>query len=110
MKADPSTYGGVLLGALFASGSVSHFLIDRGTSLTLKRQTLRHRHGAVYHISEDFPVRRDVSEGSGVFVGLLLYTEGPNLYLTFKGYFRVVRESPLDPYSSMTIPLAGYSL
>ena len=28
MNANPSTYGAMLLGALFASGSVSHFLID----------------------------------------------------------------------------------
>ena len=82
MNANPSTYGAALLGALCASGFVSHFLIDQDTLLTLRRQTLRHRHGAVYHISEAFPERWNVTEGSGTFVGFLLYTEfGPNLHL-----------------------------
>ena len=57
MNADPGTYGAVLLGALFASGFVSHFLIHWDTPMTLKRQTLRHRHGAVRHLSEAFPDR-----------------------------------------------------
>jgi hypothetical protein len=87
MNANPSTYGALLLGALFASGFVSHFMIDRDTPITSKRQTLRHRHGAVCHLSEAFPVGPDVTEGPGTFVWLLLYTEGPNnryVSLTFK--------------------------
>lgn len=68
MNADASTYGAVLLGALCASGFVSHFLTDWDTPLTLRRQTLRHRYGAVRYISEAFPVRRDITEESGTFL------------------------------------------
>ena len=71
----------------------------------MERQTLRRRHGAVYHVSEAISERRNVTEGSGKLIGLFLYTEGPNLYLLFLGYFRVVRTLDPGPYLSMTLIL-----
>ena len=83
---------------------------SRDTPITLKRQTLRHRHRAVCHLSEDFPFGQDFAEGFGTFFGLLLYIEGPNRY----GIFRSLLCGSTICFGSLLLndphPCAGYLL